>query len=130
MIETKITRYDFLADKNKKFRKDPSLGIGKYRYYACPKGLIKIEELPEKWGLIEVLPKNARAEMPKGYGGIIWNAKKDTRDPQYGTRKGYDSYGSREKEDFSFGYNFELEAQYLYALATRYKQQNFMKNIL
>lgn len=54
LIEAKTSRSDFLADRNKPHRKDPSLGMGKYRYYICPNGLIKQEELPEKWGLIYV----------------------------------------------------------------------------
>lgn len=54
IIECKASRSDFLSDKNKPFRKNPQLGMGTYRYYCCPKGLIKIEELPEGWGLIYV----------------------------------------------------------------------------
>ncbi|MEO5991406.1 MAG: hypothetical protein ABIP68_07185 [Ferruginibacter sp.] len=54
LIECKISRSDFLSDKNKPFRKVSSNGMGNYRLYCCPKGLIKKEELPEKWGLIYV----------------------------------------------------------------------------
>ncbi|PSR54180.1 hypothetical protein AHMF7605_11930 [Adhaeribacter arboris] len=54
LIECKISRNDFLCDKNKSFRKNPSIGMGNYRLYCCPDGLIKKEELPEKWGLIYV----------------------------------------------------------------------------
>jgi len=28
--------------------------MGRFRYYATPKGLIRPDELPDKWGLIEV----------------------------------------------------------------------------
>lgn len=71
LVETKITRQDFLNDKKKPFRADPEQDVGKYRYYACPEGLISPEELPEKWGLIYVRPKNQRALMPVGHGGMI-----------------------------------------------------------
>lgn len=54
LIECKVSRSDFLADKNKHFRKISSKGMGNYRLYCCPKGLIKKEELPEKWGLIYI----------------------------------------------------------------------------
>lgn len=54
LIEVKVTRSDFLCDKKKSFRKDPTKGMGKYRFYMCPDGLIKPEELPEGWGLIWV----------------------------------------------------------------------------
>ena len=76
LIEVKTSRSDFLADKKKSFRILPDEGIGEYRYYCCPAGLIKEHELPESWGLIyevggklEVVrrasrqPSNYRAEL-------------------------------------------------------------------
>ncbi len=37
--------------------------MGNWRFFACPQGLIKKEELPEKWGLIYVKEKGkARIE--------------------------------------------------------------------
>lgn len=54
VVEAKATRSDFLADKHKKHR---ATGMGRYRYYICPTGLIKVEELPEKWGLIYANPR-------------------------------------------------------------------------
>lgn len=57
LLEAKTSRSDFLADRSKPHRLNPELGMGKYRYYICPTGLIKTEELPEKWGLIYVSEK-------------------------------------------------------------------------
>lgn len=57
LLEAKTSRADFLADKLKPHRVNPERGMGKYRYYICPTGLIKPEELPEKWGLIYVSTK-------------------------------------------------------------------------
>lgn len=54
LLEAKTSRSDFLADRSKPHRINPEIGMGKYRYYICPTGLIKPEELPEKWGLIYV----------------------------------------------------------------------------
>jgi hypothetical protein len=54
LIECKASRADFFADRNKSFRQTPALGMGDIRYYCCPKGLLKKEELPEGWGLLEV----------------------------------------------------------------------------
>lgn len=51
VIECKVSRSDFLSDKKKPHR---SKGMGNWRFYSCPKGMIKKEELPEKWGLIYV----------------------------------------------------------------------------
>lgn len=62
LIECKVSRNDFLADKNKPFRKISCNGMGNYRLYCCPKGLIKKEELPEKWGLIYV-NENGKATL-------------------------------------------------------------------
>jgi hypothetical protein len=52
LIEVKVSRSDFLVDKKKSFRINTEEGVGKYRFYCCPKGLINIEDLPENWGLI------------------------------------------------------------------------------
>lgn len=56
VIECKVSRSDFLKDKNKPFRINANQGMGDYRFYCAPKGLIKQEELPRGWGLIEILP--------------------------------------------------------------------------
>lgn len=52
LVEAKTSRSDFLADKTKPHR--ITGGVGNWRYFIAPTGLIKTEELPEKWGLIEV----------------------------------------------------------------------------
>lgn len=52
LIEVKVSRSDFLADKGKPFRLSTEDGIGEHRYYCCPKGLIKPSEVPQYWGLI------------------------------------------------------------------------------
>jgi len=52
LIECKVSRADFLADKKKPFRIKPELGMGLYRYYMCPAGMIQLEDLPPKWGLL------------------------------------------------------------------------------
>lgn len=57
LVECKVSRSDFLSDRKKPFRINPSLGMGLLRYYCCPTGLIKPEELPEGWGLIYVNEK-------------------------------------------------------------------------
>lgn len=64
LIEAKASRSDFLADKHKPFRKDPALGIGQWRLYIAPPGMIKVEELPEGWGLLEVRGKIVKVLGP------------------------------------------------------------------
>ncbi len=53
LIECKTSRADFLADRKKRFRKDPTKGMGDWRFMLTPKGLITVDELPEGWGLLE-----------------------------------------------------------------------------
>lgn len=55
MIEVKTSRADFLKDKKKQFRNEQfaKYAMGNYRYYLAPTGIINIEDLPEKWGLLE-----------------------------------------------------------------------------
>lgn len=53
LVEVKISRSDFLADARKPHRVDGA-GLGLYRYYMCPEGLIQPEEVPERWGLLWV----------------------------------------------------------------------------
>lgn len=52
VVEAKASRSDFFADKSKAHRITD--GMGNYRYFMCPEGLIKPDELPAKWGLIYV----------------------------------------------------------------------------
>jgi hypothetical protein len=54
LVESKVSRADFLADRDKPFRQKPEMGVGCERYYLAPRGLIRIEELPTGWGLLEV----------------------------------------------------------------------------
>jgi len=53
LIECKITRSDFLADRAKPFRAKPEQGVGCERFYLVPAGLVRREELPQGWGLLE-----------------------------------------------------------------------------
>jgi hypothetical protein len=57
MIECKVARADFLADRDKPFRRDPALGVGCERFYLAPPGLIGASELPRHWGLLECTRK-------------------------------------------------------------------------
>lgn len=55
LIECKATRADFRADQKKFFRKHDRYGLGSSRYYMAPAGLLLcIDEVPSKWGFLEV----------------------------------------------------------------------------
>jgi hypothetical protein len=56
VIEVKTSHADFVADRKKWCRSDTATdegyAAGRLRWYLCPEGVIKPEELPEKWGLL------------------------------------------------------------------------------
>ncbi len=76
LIEVKVSRSDFLADAKKDFRQNPEEGVGAFRYYCCPEGLIKEADLPENWGLLWniggkiILIKEAKRQQPNAQAEI------------------------------------------------------------
>jgi hypothetical protein len=64
LVECKVTRADFLADRAKPCRLKPEQGVGCERFYLTPPGLVKVEELPGGWGLLEL--RRGRVEMIHG----------------------------------------------------------------
>jgi hypothetical protein len=52
LVECKVSRADFLADRAKPWRVKPQLGVGCERYYLAPQGLIREADLPPGWGLL------------------------------------------------------------------------------
>src|SRR5215813_14224944 len=54
LVECKVSRADFLADRAKPFRQKPERGVGSERFYLTSPGMVKAEELPVGWGLLEV----------------------------------------------------------------------------
>jgi hypothetical protein len=61
LVECKVTRADFLADGGKPFRAKPEQGVGSERFYLTPPALLKSEELPAGWGLLEL--RRGRVEL-------------------------------------------------------------------
>ena len=53
LVECKISRADFLADRDKPFRQKPEIGLGCERFYLIPAGMLRPAELPPGWGLLE-----------------------------------------------------------------------------
>ncbi len=58
VLECKVSRADFLADRHKPHR--TAGGVGNWRYFMAPEGLISVDDLPERWGLITV---NSRGHL-------------------------------------------------------------------
>jgi hypothetical protein len=61
LVECKVTRADFLADRTKPFRQKPDKGVGSERFYLTPPALTNREDLPAGWGLLEF--RHGRIEM-------------------------------------------------------------------
>ena len=61
VVECKVSRADFLADRLKPFRQNPESALGCERFYLAAAGLIAPQELPPGWGLLECAGR--RVEM-------------------------------------------------------------------
>ena len=76
LVECKVTRADFLVDRDKPFRLKPEQGVGCERFYLTPPDLVKLEELPAGWGLLEyrrgridvLRPSAKNLRTAKGFG--------------------------------------------------------------
>jgi len=53
LLECKVSRADFLVDREKPWRQKPERGVGNERFYLTLPGLITVDELPQGWGLLE-----------------------------------------------------------------------------
>jgi len=69
LVEVKTTHADFLADQKKWIRQKENnkYHLGNYKYYLCPDGVIKKEELPDGWGLLIYDGKTIRKEVQSKY---------------------------------------------------------------
>lgn len=81
LIEVKTSRTDFLADRLKPER--AAGGLGLYRFYLCPEGLLQQADLPPGWGLLVVIGRQVTEVVrPRGNlwppagraGGTEWEA--------------------------------------------------------
>lgn len=53
LVECKASVSDFRADAAKSFRINPDSGMGCQRYYCAPRGLLNVNAIPPRWGLLE-----------------------------------------------------------------------------
>jgi hypothetical protein len=75
LVECKISRADFLADRGKPWRLDAQGALGCERFYMAPAGLIAAAELPSGWGLLEV--RGRKVEI-----AVACNKRKSLRTPE------------------------------------------------
>jgi hypothetical protein len=72
LIECKLSRADFLADRDKPFRQKQELGLGCERFYLTLPGLLNLKELSPGWGLLEVRKRKVE---------VIRRSARDLRSP-------------------------------------------------
>ncbi len=63
VVECKISRADFLADRGKPFRLNQEIALGCERFYMAPAALIAPQELPPGWGLLECLGRKVEIRV-------------------------------------------------------------------
>lgn len=68
VLEAKASRTDFRADRHKPHRQ--AGGLGNYRFFVCPSGLIQPDELPERWGLLWTQGRGL--QLVVGPSGNLW----------------------------------------------------------
>ena len=51
IVEVKVSRADFLADKKKSWRINPNIAMGDERVYLTPEGLLNVSDIPYGWQL-------------------------------------------------------------------------------
>lgn len=71
LVECKVSRSDFFADSRKKFRTDPRLGVGQWRFYLCPSDVLQAEDMPEGWGLLWATARSVK-EVHNIPGNCYW----------------------------------------------------------
>jgi hypothetical protein len=120
LVEVKVSRPDFLADARKPHRAEPALGVGRYRYYLCPEGLIAPEELPPRWGLLYATGRRSvRAVL--GPAAMLRHHRRGApvRTPDGAIVGEYDAW-HQACRDFAFeARNHDLETAMLVALLQR-----------
>lgn len=64
-VEVKVDRGDFARELANPNKRAPWLGLATECYFAAPTGLLKSDEIPEGWGLLECSPKSEKIRRRK-----------------------------------------------------------------
>jgi len=94
LVECKVSRADFKADAKKTCRIHPEMGMGYYRWFLTPPGLIDSSEVPAGWGHAEL--RGARVfkrSKPTPFLAYDWRA--EMRVMVSAVRRLQDGYGLR-----------------------------------
>lgn len=71
LVECKISRADFRRDLHKSFRCGAINGMGDWRFYVTPRGLLRAKDCLDGWGIYEVIGKR----IVHAHGERFGNAK-------------------------------------------------------
>ena len=66
LVECKVTRSDFLADRAKPFRLKPEQGVGCERFYFAPAGLVRMRRTAPRLGTAGTQSRQSRNEASLG----------------------------------------------------------------
>ena len=78
LVECKTSRADFIADRAKSWRRHPSMGMGRLRYFLLDRAFITEEELPAGWGLLYPHGRSVRV-VKKAVLLFEWSHLEETR---------------------------------------------------
>lgn len=95
LIEVKVSRADFLADKKKPWRINPEMGMGDFRVYLTPEGLLDPKDIPYGWMLWEV-----RGKKRKTLKVIKGKAKSIVKNPVWGGKSVQWDYVKCDKDEY------------------------------
>lgn len=120
LLEAKISRADFLADKKKPWRANGN-GIGWRRGYIAPEGIIKPEEVPYGWWLLEVYGKTKpKVRIVKGIA--YEQASAQERAVSMSGRRMVFRHGDQQEFAPREGYSFRGETMWLLKIIRRMQQ--------
>lgn len=99
LVECKASRADFLSDKHKSCRRMPwEMGMGQRRWYCTAPSVVKsIDEIPERWGWIE-LQNHGRFQNRK-FADLVTEINPDIQRREFqvllpALRKAHGGYGN------------------------------------
>jgi hypothetical protein len=75
VVEAKSTIADFRGDRRKPSRRYPQMGAGTYRYYLTRPGLVSLDQLPLRWGLLEVYASRVRVRRLADFQECCWRVE-------------------------------------------------------
>ncbi|ENG7912661.1 hypothetical protein R4575_18055 [Acinetobacter baumannii] len=107
IIECKTSINDFRKDFVKPERNGQRVGVGNYRIYCAPIGVIPIDKVPQSWGLIEVGNKG-KVQLTRFKQGNLYHSNKSLEE-------------YRNSDCFFHQSDLEIERAFLYSILRRSK---------